>query len=192
MKRWLVAFVAAAVVVPLVASARHANVVDPNDTRGALDVSLVEVEGNEKPRWKIVTFDRWTAKQVWDKGFALVYFDTFGAERFDYYALVRSVGDGLKGTLYRDRSAKSDYAVAKLEVWRPNRRTVMVKVPLTKLNIGPDRLSYRWYVQTLMTNTNCRRVCFDRAPDEGAVEEPTAEPAPSPSLTVMPSPTSSP
>jgi len=189
-KRFALALAAAAVAVPLIASARHVDVVDPADTRGALDISRVKVQGTEKPRWHIVTFDRWTAKQIWDKGFALVYFDAFGDDRFDHYALVRSVGDRMRGTLYRDRVKKRDYTVGRLEVWRPNRRTVVVKVPLEKLRIGSHRLFYRWYSQTLMTNTNCRRVCFDRAPDQGAIEEPTAEPAPSPSpsVTVIPTP----
>ena len=94
--RFLAAGVALAVALPLLASARHLDVQDPNDTRGLLDVRRVQVVGTDRPRFTVLTFGRWTTADIYDRGFLLVYLDTFGDERFDYYALLRSVGGSMK------------------------------------------------------------------------------------------------
>ncbi len=197
-KRWilLAAFAGIAAVVPLLAWANHADVRDRNDTSGLLDVSRVEVTGSERPVWHILTFNDWTVERIFDTGFFLVRLDTFGTERYDYYALVRSDGDRLKGTLVRDRSRRPDFNVSRIEVWRPARNSVRVRIPLAKMRIGTGRLTYTWQVQTLFSSGNCRRVCIDDVPDQRGVSErlpgvppsvPTATPTAGPTAT--PSPT---
>ncbi len=174
--RFLAAVVAgtvvAALVIPLFASARHLDVRDPNDTRGLLDVRRVRVIGEERPRFTVLTFRRWTTADIYDRGFVLVYLDTFGNERFDYYALLRSVGGAMQGTLFRDRSRKRDLRVATLNIFRMSKDGVSVRIPLRSMRFGTTRLHYVWSVQTLMSNGRCRRVCFDRAPDSGGILEP--------------------
>jgi hypothetical protein len=181
---------AALTVVPLFASANHAAVRDSNDTKGVLDVRRVAVKGKrERPKWQVVTFSGWSAASVWDQGYGLVYLDTFGEGRFDYYALVLSNGYSLNGTLWRDRKKKADYRVAKLHVARANRRSFTVKIPLGKLKIPDARLTYRWYAETIVSSGACPRSCLDRAPDSGAVTEPVPgrEPPTTPPPTIVPS-----
>lgn len=184
------AIVAVAAAIPLFALAGHMDPRDPNDTRGPLDVRRV-VAGRDlkRPRWKIVTFDPWRARQIFDRGYVLVFFDTFADKRYDYYALVRSVGPRLRGSLWRDRKVKSDVFKTALRVRRANRRSVTVRVPLGRMKFPETRVYYYWHVQTLMTNRRCPNVCFDRAPDTDGVLEPLPVATPSASPTPSSSPT---
>lgn len=192
----LAAVVGVAVALPLLAVANHVDVPDLNDTRGLLDVRRVEVSGSQRPIWHAITFANWTVARIWDKGFFLVRLDTFGDERYDYYALVRSNGDRMTGTLVRDRQSKSDFNVSKLTAWRPTRSSVKVRVPLSKMRIGRFRLEYVWQVQTLFSNKTCAQICIDDVPDRRGVAEPipgrTPDPVPTVTPTVMPTTSPSP
>lgn len=174
--------------VPVWVSASHVDVVDADDTRGPLDIRRVDVRGETRPTWKVTTWSRWTVQKIWDRGYVLVYLDTFGTTRYDYYALVRSNGYRMNGVLFRDRLGKPDRRISRLRTWRANRRSVSVRVPLTKVRIGERRRHYSWYVQTLMTSKRCRRVCFDRAPDAVGVIEPLPDATPTPTPTSTPTP----
>jgi hypothetical protein len=182
-----IAFVAAGIAVvlswtSLFAEAGHVPVMDPRDSDGRLDVRRTDVLGTDRPRWKIATYGSWSARGIWDKGFVLVRLDTFGDDRFDFYALVRSTGRAMRGDLYRDRRRKKDVWVSRVYVWRKNRTSVSVRIPVARLATGTDRVHYAWVVQTLFTGPGCRRTCFDLAPDNGAVFEPLPG-APSPTAT---------
>lgn len=177
----LLAFAAASL--PWWAAAAHREVVDGDDVRGLLDIKLVDVEGDQRPTWRIVTYHYWRNHRIFDRGYALVYFDTFGDSRMDHYALVRSDGYRLQAELYRDRRTKPDYIVGALDAWRPGRWSLSVRVPLHRLNIADDRTYYRWSARTLFTSDVCPRVCIDLAPDAGAVREPLVQPTPTPSVT---------
>lgn len=154
------------------AAASHSDQADSNDTRGVLDVAAVFHRHDAvPPSWEIVTFARWTPGSIWDAGYILVWIDTLGDERPDYYALVRSTGRGVAGSLWRDRRRK-DAFVARLRTTRGNQRSVRVAVPFRKMEIGDHRTIYRWSVQTILTGGPCSRPCFDLVPDGGAqVEE---------------------
>ncbi|MGH2731330.1 MAG: hypothetical protein ACRDJI_12075 [Actinomycetota bacterium] len=182
--------IATCALAPLLARAEHIDVVDPADTKGPLDVVRVEVEGIDQPEFSVFTEPRWNAQDIHDKGYVLLYFDTFRSERFDYFALVRSTGRGLDGLLWRDRVRKPDQVVAPLRVTRTSDDSLTVRVPLVFMKTDATRLHYTWYVQTLMTSNRCPRVCFDLAPDEGAVLEPRpgVTPTPTPSASATPSP----
>ncbi|MDQ3957274.1 MAG: hypothetical protein M3273_03010 [Actinomycetota bacterium] len=187
----------AAAAIPLIASADHVSVRDPNDARGPFDVRRVRVEGTRSPRYDVVTFGRWTVPQVWDRSYALVFFDTFGGEAPDYHVLVRSDGSRMKALLYRDKARRKDRVVAKVRAWRPGRRSFAVRVPLGKMKIPPQRLVYYWWVQTLHTGKRCKNVCFDFVPNGQRVAEPvpgaepSPAPSPTPSLTIVPTPSTS-
>jgi hypothetical protein len=144
---------------------------DENDTHGFLDVKQVDsfLESAE-PVWRVVTISRWSVFKMWDRGFVVVYLDTFGANVADYYAVIRSVGARLQGALFRNA-----HKVAGLEVWRKSRRSVSIRIPLEKLTLGEERRFFRWRVVTL--TDRCRRTCFDRIPDDGAMVEPLGSPA---------------
>jgi hypothetical protein len=139
---------------------------DANDTHGFLDVKQVEsFLETQEPIWRVVTISRWSLFRMWDKGFVLLYLDTFGEDLPDYYALVRSIGTRLRATLYRN-----GHRLASLPVWRRNPRSVSIRIPFDRLQVGADRRFYRWRVVTL--TDRCRMTCFDRIPDEGAMVEP--------------------
>lgn len=173
-----------------IAFARHVDVNDPNDVKGLLDVRRIEVQGVKRPRWKVITFATWGTEAVFDSGYFMVRLDTYGSPRFDYYALVRSNGSRLLASLWRDRAEKRDYKMTGVAVWRPSRTSMSVRVPLGKLKVGTRRAFYGWFVETLFTSDKCPRVCIDRVPDQGRVDEPL--PVPSPTVTTSPSPSPSP
>jgi hypothetical protein len=178
----LVALCVIAAVAPQGLGARAAALADDDDARGALDVRVVTKVFRRRPVWRVTTHDPWRAPRLRDRGYLLVYLDTFGGARFDYYALVRAAERGLRGLMWLDRRRpRSDRRVAYLPVWRRDRRSLTLRLPLPRLTVGRKRDSYRWYVQTVMTSGGCRRACFDRAPDSGAVTEELAPPSASPS-----------
>ena len=192
----LAALVGVAVVLPLLAVASHVDVRDPNDTRGILDVQRVNVSGSSRPTWQVITFSDWTVERLWDKGYFLVRLDTFGTARYDYYALVRSNGFGMRGTLVRDRQGKPDFNVSKLTAWHPTRTSIKVRVPLSKMRIGARRFEYFWQIQTLFSNKNCVQICVDDAPNDAGVAEPipgrTPDTVPNPTITPTVTPTATP
>ena len=177
MRRLGLAAVAGALVLALIASgspaaANHTDQTDANDTGGVLDVAAVFHRHDAvPPSWEIVTFARWTPGSIWDAGYVLVWIDTLGDENPDYYALVRSTGRGVAGSLWRDRRRKDAFA-GRLRTNRANQRSVRVAVPFRKMEIGDHRTIYRWSVQTILTGGPCSRPCFDLVPDGGAqIEE---------------------
>ncbi len=181
MRRLGVAAVVGALVLALLAAgspaaANHTDQTDANDTRGVLDVAAVFHRHDAvPPSWEIVTFARWTPGSIWDAGYLLVWIDTLGDEDPDYYALVRSTGRGVAGSLWRDRRRK-DAFVARLRTNRANQRSVRVAVPFRKMEVGDHRTIYRWSVQTILTGGPCSRPCFDLVPDGGALIEESLTP----------------
>ncbi len=181
-------------ILPFTASADHVDVTDRNDTKGPFDVARVKVIEGRKPRYDVVMFPRWKVARVWDRSFALIYFDTLGGEAPDYYVMLRSDGREMRGLLYRDRRRKKDRIVSGAKTWKPGKRSVAVRVPLRRMKLPEQRLVYHWWVLTLHTGRKCKRVCFDRAPDNGKVTEPAPgagqSPTPTPTVSV-PTPTPS-
>lgn len=154
----------------LLALASHRDVRDANDVKGRLDLRRISIYGHPRV-WNIETHDGWTNREIWDRGYLLVHLDTFGGERFDYYALLSSDGKGMEGVLLRDRAEKRDYRVARLRTWRLSRRGVKIAIPLRKTKIGKSRDFFRWQTRTLFTGKRCRRSCIDFAP-AAPLEEP--------------------
>jgi hypothetical protein len=170
--RFVVAIVIVSMLVPvLVWAAHHDDPRDPNDTRGPLDVKRIDVDRRRTPRFEVITWRGWTARQIWDHGFGLVRLDTFGSSRFDYYALVRSTGSRLRGDLFRDRARGSDRRLFALRTSKASRRSFRVRIPLERLRMPRSRAVYRWEVQTLFVGSRCRRTCFDFVPNQGSVRE---------------------
>jgi hypothetical protein len=177
--------VGAVALLPFLAGAEPESFKDPNDTKGRMDVKRVEVGGNDRVRYTIITFPKWKTSVVRDSAFVVIFFDTFGNSRFDYYALIGSDGNKMNGALWRDRKRKSDYRVAKLSPWRAGRRSVGVRIPIGRMKWPETRSFYRWRVQTLFTGKECRSVCFDLVPNKGRVTvfRPGASPTPTPTET---------
>lgn len=180
--------------VPLLAIAQDAAIVDPDDTKGLMDVREVRFSAGNKPRWKTITFSEWTAARTWDRAYVLIQLDTFGKARTDYYVMISSDGYGMNGELFRDRARKPDYKVSDVNVWRPDKSSVSARLPLARMRIGGDRLIYRWVVKTLYIGRNCARTCIDRIPDTGLQQVllPGVTPSPTPTVTPSDLPTESP
>jgi hypothetical protein len=146
---------------------------DPNDTSGLLDVHEVRfVDGDGPPAWTVITFNDWTVRQLWDRGYVLLYLDTLGSARPDYYVLVRAERTSLLATVWRDRTGDHDVKLFGVHARRRGDDGVQVEVPLRRLSIGDHRTLYRWSVLTLFTGNHCRRTCLDPAPDATMVEQP--------------------
>jgi hypothetical protein len=112
-----------------------------------------------------------------DRGYVLVYIDSFGDERADYYVVVRAATGRLHALLFRDRPGpRRDRSIGYVNVWRATRRSLAFRVRLTKIYVGSRRRVLRWYVQTVFTSGTCRRVCFDRVPNSGMVEDDLPKP----------------
>lgn len=190
----LVVLITVASLSTMFAQATHQDRKDGNDVKGKLDVRAVNTFGPaSRPRWEIIVSSRSTARSLRDFGFFLVHLDTFGDTRPDYYALVSSNGSKFHGKLWRDWANRPDRVVGTVRVSRPDKFSVTVRVPLSKMNLGgKSRLTYRWWVKTLFTGTSCRRVCIDRVPNDSAVTESNGKLSPSPTDTDDPGLTESP
>jgi hypothetical protein len=175
--------VLATVALPVLAS--RLRIIDPNDTRGLLDVHEVRLRDADgsPPSWTVITFGDWTPRKLWDRGYVLLNLDTLGTPGTDYYALVRADRDRLRGSMWRHRTKARDVRLFNVEVHRRGANGVAVWVPLRRLNIGAHRAVYRWSVTTLFTGGTCRRTCVDLAPDDSMVEQPIATTSPTPSPT---------
>lgn len=173
----VVALVVGSMLAPMVANATHRRAWDGNDTRGVLDVRVVEMRRDRPPRFRIKTFSGWSVKRIWDRGYILIYFDTYGylkgrRARFDYYGVIRSTGRRLRGKLYRDRKRTRDPQVGRFKAGKLNRRTVKATIAIRdEMRIGDNRDEFKWKVKTLYTGSRCRRVCIDRAPDSRSITE---------------------
>jgi hypothetical protein len=162
--------VAIVMLVMLPASATHEVVQDSNDVKGHLDLRRIEMKEGPR-RWLISVRRGFNADHIYDKGYFLIYLDTFGDDRFDYYVLLRSVRDRIKGDLWRDKQKKNDEVVASTRVWRRNDKTVVTTVPFGKIRHPKSKLDYRWHVRTLWSGPTCREICIDRAPNGRSVTE---------------------
>ncbi len=164
-----------AVAVPTPAMAAPVVVPDPDDARGLLDLEEVRKSGSD-PLFRMVTFSDWSVSDIWSSGTLMAEFDTLGGERTDYYALITPTHKRLKGVLFRDRSKKDDYKVKSFKVWRKDRRSVSFRISLEWMAFGASRDHYGWRTQTLWNGSkNCSEVCFDLAPNAGAlIVEPLA------------------
>jgi hypothetical protein len=170
---------------------------DPNDVRGPLDVRVVSLEEVDGPTWSVEIQLPWSPPKTWDRAFLFVYLDTIGDQRADAYALVRSTGTELSGSLWRDPRRGNDIKLRPLGIDRVSPRVTSLRIPLASVEIGRFRSVYRWWVVSTFSGDACRRTCIDRVPDAGAVEQllpgasptPTTTPSPTGSPTLTPSPT---
>lgn len=145
------------------------SIADPNDTKGRMDVKRVRSRAGETPpRWKIVTFRRWTIKGVWDEGYFLVSVDTKSDPGPDYHVLGYSNGKSMVGGLYREKSG-AEVRIGGAGVAKAGGRGVIVKLPLGKLD--RTRPWFRWSVMTLFTGNKCGKVCFERVPGQVALPQ---------------------
>jgi hypothetical protein len=168
----------------------RAQVQDPNDTRGLMDVRRVWFEPEVHPAsWTIVTYAALTPERTRDRGYVFVFLDTMGDARFEYYALIRSNGRRFSGSLWRDPTRGSDVRLLGLGVRQDSDSSVAVRIPLGQVDFGAFRTVYRWSVVTTYTGGTCRATCIDHVPDEGTFEQPIGTPT---TTTPMPTPTPTP
>ena len=178
MKRLLVLGLALGAVISLAPSslAEHSNVRDRNDVQGRLDLRAVDMRDGPPRRWILKTHKAFSANRIFDRGYLLVYFDTYGTKRFDYYVLLRPNRHKIVGELFKDRKDAKDEQLATTKVRKPGKRSVVTTVPFREMRKGEAALTYRWHARTLYSGRGCRRVCIDRAPNARSVEEPFLPP----------------
>lgn len=172
--------------------ADHTDQVDPNDTRGKLDLQEVAFDHAGAPTWRISTFSTWTVRSIWDLGTFIVQLDTRGDAAADYVAVVRSDGRRLVAALFRLRRDGREIEVTALRTAKSSARAATVTVPLRDVAIGPNRTSYFWSVLSSFTGRFCTRTCLDAVPVEGMIEQPLPGVTPSPTTTTTPTTTPTP
>jgi hypothetical protein len=181
----VVAAVLAVFLVVATAIAKRSSLEDGNDTKGVLDIDVVHYDKvpDEPQSWTIVTIAPWRIGQLWDAGYVTIWFDTEGDLPADRYALIRSTGQRLEGTMMRvaRQPGARDQPVGALHVWRKTNDGVSVRIPVVLLAVGPYRDSYRWWVVSSLTTAKCPATCLDRVPNDGAVDQPLPGASPSPS-----------
>jgi hypothetical protein len=137
---------------------------DPDDATGRFDVKRIPTTFDAaNATWTFVTYGRWSKKEMWDQGFAVVSLDTSGDPSAEYRIVIRVRTDrrGMSSFLRR----LSDGRQWGLEAWRPGRRSMAVRLPMGRVAFGPGRTYYQWWGQTLFSHSWCEKaVCFDRTP----------------------------
>jgi hypothetical protein len=168
--------IAALVVVAIVGTIAVAGpntVTDRNDTKGVLDIEKVRWKdpSGDPPTWKLVTFDGWSARKIWDRGYLYVLVDTIGGDPADFAAQIRSDGRRMFGVLYKLGKGENDrdLVVSSLTVRKANPTSVSVRIPLGRMRFGESRTFYRWWTSSTLSSENCPSVCIDRAPNQGSI-----------------------
>src|SRR5207248_2109206 len=137
---------------------------DPNDTRGRLDISSIRLSpGKRTLRVRITTFSGWRPIAIWDVGFFVVTIDTEGGAGPEYEAVLRSHRGVLEAHLQRPSGEK----LASVAVGRPSASSVVLSVPVRKLQFGSARAYYRWQVESIWNAPPCSNTCFDQVDDAG-------------------------
>lgn len=147
---------------------------DGNDVRGPLDVRRVRTGlDRSRPIWRIAMRSRWSTRGIWDRGYAVILLDTRGDAAPDHYVVARSTGRRFSATLFRVRPKGRDRQMrGGAKAWRPNQRSVTVRVALRRLGLDPARQYFGWGVKTLFTGSGCRRVCLDPVPSQELYVQP--------------------
>ena len=151
--------------------AEHVRVRDRNDVDGRLDLRAVEMRNGQPRRWILKTHKAFSARRIFDRGYLLVYFDTYGTKRFDYYVLLRPERSKIVGELFKDRKEANDEKLTSTKVRKPGKRAVVTTVPFRFMRQPDTATTYRWHARTIYSGRTCRRVCIDRAPDTRSIEE---------------------
>lgn len=171
----IVVLVSAATAFGALSKASRLEVADPKESRSRLDVREVDAGSTAQDLvFTVVTWRRWRASQIRDRGYLLIHLDPRSGSR--YYALVRSGGAVMSGELFRKQAGR-DTRAGRLKVWRTDRKSVSVRIPRRRLALPPPGGQYSWRVQSLTTGERCKRVCFDLAPDAGDAVETVAPPS---------------
>jgi hypothetical protein len=193
-RRLVVAGVAGLVglVLALPAMANHTSQHDPNDTDGRLDLRTVRFDHERPLVWTFITIAEWRPRQIFDRGYFVVELDTRDDEAIDYFIVLRSTGREMAATLHRIQGDGTQAEIATLDSGKDGGRSAWVALALRRIVIGARRTSYFWAATSLYTGEPCRRTCFDRAPDDGMVDQPLEEPSPSPSPSPSPTPSPTP
>jgi Ca2+-binding RTX toxin-like protein len=135
---------------------------DRNDTRGLMDIKKVRSRGGATtPNWDVVSA-RWTKRKVWDKGYWILFADTKGSAKPDYFVLAHTNGSKMRGGLYRQTPGGGEVRIGGASVAKSGPRDLTVRLPLAK--VQRTRPYFRWTIQTLFTGSKCHKVCFDRSP----------------------------
>ena len=151
------------------ASCEPADPGDPADTRGPLDIALVDAPtGQGSSTWRVSVRSRVKAMRLWDEGYVLLSFDTEGGEEFDVHAVARWERRRALGLLIRDGARSPS---GRVRVRRSGGRGVLVTVSLGQLGLDPQRLYYRWAAESIFTGPGCRP-CFDTVPGAGGYPQP--------------------
>jgi hypothetical protein len=142
---------------------------DPSDTRGILDIALVDASPEPGvAAFRVTVRRRMASSRLWDEGYVVVSFDGQGGDEPDVHAVVVWTKRRPRGVLIGEGDRK---ASGRLQVRRAGGRGVLVRVPLGRVGIHPERPYYRWTARSIFTGPGCKP-CFDTVPNAGAYPQP--------------------
>ena len=155
---------------------------DPADTAGRLDIKSISHHHGASTDWvihRVAMYEPWRNRIVRPHGDAWLglWFSTRGDNCAEVQANVILRKGKLIGRIRTydplgcgrgdDSGGWGDWQRIPHDPRRPNRRTLIIPVPLEMLS--EDSLdSYKWTASTNLWNENrCRDICWDDAPDNG-------------------------
>jgi hypothetical protein len=153
------------------ASGNHDIVSDPNDTSGRADIRKIRMVNDRPRKWVFRTWRNWQINDFFERGWFVLYLDTFGGGRFDYFVFVRATRRDLAGAVWRDFKKKDDRKVAGAGTKKIGKAHMRVSVPFRKMRIGGARLKFRWFGRSIWSGPHCRQLCLDRAPNRKVISE---------------------
>jgi hypothetical protein len=153
------------------AAGNHKVVSDANDTNGRADIKKIRMVNDRPRKWFFRTWRNWHVNDFFERGYFILYLDTFGGNRFDYFVFVRAKRSSLAGAVWRDFKKKDDRKVAGAGTRKVGKNGMRVKVPFRKMKIGEARLKFRWFGRSIWSGPHCRQLCLDRAPNQKNVSE---------------------
>ena len=143
---------------------------DPNDSSGPIDIGQLSLVRGMVPLFRIRTRSSWSVRATRDRAYFVVFLDTRGDADPEYQAQIRSNGRSVLGTLFSE-TRSGERPIGPLTAGHPTGREAVVRVPLALMRFDPDRLIYRWSVETIFNRGVCPNACFDLAPEAQSVPE---------------------
>lgn len=137
---------------------------DARDTDAPLDIMRVRTTFGRTTSFVFDTWNGWIARNIEERGYFVVNFDTTASSASDYAVVVRAHRGVVRATLFRVTTSSQNLIVP-LVVRQMTRSRLAVTVPVTRMARGAGRAMYRWAPSTLWISDACSRtVCLDGAP----------------------------
>lgn len=137
---------------------------DVRETGALVDVRAVTTTFGRTATFVFQTWKAWSVRDLEERGWFVVRFDTMSSSLPDYAAVVRVHRGVMSGALFRIGSGAAR-VVTSVRVRRLSSSRISVAVPITRMERDATRPTYRWGASSLWLSSACSRtVCLDGVP----------------------------